>query len=77
MLKEKPDLLQRVLEAAVESAWSYVESCSITQSDGNVEWMGLDVDFEDVSLNVQLLVDLGLAEICPQHPAWVREIAIL
>jgi hypothetical protein len=77
LVKGNPDLLRRVLELAVETAWGCVDSCSITQPDGDVRWMDLDIDFCDVSDEVQLLIDLGLAEIHPEHPAWVREIAKL
>lgn len=76
-VRGNPELLGRVLQAAVECAWGYVDCASIVKRDGDVEWMDLDIDFSDVSDDVQLLIDLGLAEIHSEHPAWVREIAKL
>lgn len=77
LLLHDPGLRRRVLEAAVESAWSALECASYAKLENGTEWMDLGVDAADVQADLALLVDLGLAAVHEHHHAWVREIATL
>jgi hypothetical protein len=77
MLCESADLRLKVITLAVDSAWSSIESLSIFQLDGEIEWMDLGEDFQDCFEEVAILETLGLLEKHPVHTLWVREIASL
>jgi hypothetical protein len=77
-----PELRQRVIEYAVDSLWSMLESNSVPEEDpdgldGDEEWMDLGTDADKVAPEVLLLAELGLLGRHPTHPEWVREIATL
>lgn len=76
-LAEKPELLRRVLETAVDAAWGFIDSGSLNKLEGDIEWMDLGHDFDSRAQDVDLLIDLGLLGVHPAHSTWVREIATL
>lgn len=75
-----PTELQKLaLEMAVDGAWNVIESCSLSELDGMVEWMNVEDEYAGSAIDdaFKLLVGLGLAEVHPQHSTWIREIANL
>lgn len=71
------DVRQRLIETALDSAWSALECAALNVLDGDTEWMDLGDEIEDVRPDLNLLLDLELAGTHPEHDAWVREIAEL
>ncbi len=76
-LLSQPELRRRVLEMAIDAAWSMIESSSVTELENNEEWMNLCDEGDRVTDAISLLTELGLLGSHPAHPGWVREIAVL
>jgi hypothetical protein len=71
------ELNQLALEMAIDGAWCVIKCHSVSEIDGNIQWMNVTDDLERLSDEFKLLCELRLAEIHPDHPAWIREIAEL
>lgn len=64
-------------EMAIDGAWALIESYSLAELDGQNEWMNATDEHDSAALGdaFKLLLGLHLAEVHPDHPAWIREIA--
>ncbi len=76
-LLSQPELRRRVLEMAIDAAWSMIESNSVAELEDNEEWMNVCDEVDRVTPEISLLTDLGLLGSHPAHPGWLREIATL
>lgn len=65
------------LQIAVDACWSAIESASLGEMEGDIEWMNVTDELAIVEDEFRLLLALKLAEVHPNHPAWIREIAEL
>lgn len=85
-LLSQPELRRRVLEMAIDAAWSMIESNSVTELENNEKWMNTELENNEEWVNfcdegdrvtaaISLLTELGLLGSHPAHPGWVREIS--
>ncbi len=74
---ESPEMTRLAVKLAVDAAWSGVECASIVEREGETEWFNVGEDAESLEDEMRLLVGLKLAEIHPEHPEWIREVAEL
>lgn len=65
------------LEIAVDSCWSAIECDSLPVVEAGVEWKDVGDDIHHLTDEFTLLTELKLAEVHPQHPEWIREVAEL
>jgi hypothetical protein len=71
------EMQQLALGMAVDNAWSFIECASTVETVGDVEWFNLGDETPDLADEIKLLTGLCLAEIHPDYPDWIREIAEL
>lgn len=72
------EIMQLTTEVAVDASWVAIRSEAVWPEGEDVEWLDVGEEgLERVADEVKLLVALRLAEIHPEHPTWIREIAEL
>lgn len=71
------ELNRLALEYAIDNCWSFIDGASVTVEENGVTWFDMGADAADLEDEITLLVGFRLAEVHPQHPAWIREIAEL
>lgn len=75
---QNPELRRRLIEMGVDYCWGVIDSSSVKEIEGETEWFALDDDdLETLSDEIEVLIDLSLAEQHATNVNWIRVIASL
>ena len=78
LFPELPDDIADLMESlAVEYCWSVIESAAVHEEQGEALWFNVGSDLGNLKDEFRLLTALDLAEVHPDHPDWIREVAEL